>query len=70
MTQKMIHELWAARKLDSKIAKGLMLESRCLGAQRFYMSMAQNEQYMQSTPFAINRMAHRISAKVILQIKY
>ena len=44
MTQKMIHELWAARKLDSKIAKGLMLESRCLGAQRFYMSIEWHEQ--------------------------
>ena len=44
MTQKMIHELWAARKLDSKIAMGLILDSRCLGAQRFYMSIEWHEQ--------------------------
>ena len=44
VTVKMIHELWAARKLDSKIALGLILDSRCLGAQRFYNSIEWHEQ--------------------------
>jgi hypothetical protein len=39
VTAKMIHELWAARKFDSHVAKDMILESRCQGGQRLHQSI-------------------------------
>lgn len=35
VTMKMVWDEWAQRKLTSKVAKDVVVESRCLGAERF-----------------------------------
>ena len=36
VTQKMISDLWSQRKLDSGVAKNLVLDSRCQGSQQLF----------------------------------
>lgn len=36
VSMKMIWDLWAVRKLDSQAAKDVIIESRCMGSERFY----------------------------------
>jgi len=36
VTQKMISDLWSQRKLDSRVAKDLVLDSRCQGSQQLF----------------------------------
>lgn len=36
VTHRHIHELWSSRKLDSVDAMACIVESRCMGSQRFY----------------------------------
>lgn len=39
VTAKMIHDLWSHRKLDPRVAKEMLLDSRCQGAQRLYQQI-------------------------------